>query len=115
MAKALSGSQSMGSWVSLMVTSLCHLLLDQFLMCPPVGLHQHAIDVGDGHHFFSLSGGFDQAAITEITAQPQITLSATQYQFDGGGIKGVDPHPGRFELFDDIALHVVVIQWPDGG
>jgi hypothetical protein len=78
-----------------MVISLCHLLLDQFLMRPPVGLHQHTIDVGDGHHYFGLSGRFDQAAITEIAAQSQVTLGGTQDQLDGGG-KGTTWTPGHY-------------------
>mgnify|MGYP000662235221 CR=1 FL=1 len=41
-------------------------------------LYQHVVDVCEGNDFLVLPARFDQAAIAEVTTQPEIALNRTQ-------------------------------------
>ncbi|MEJ2064840.1 MAG: hypothetical protein P8X74_16445 [Reinekea sp.] len=77
---------------------LTHLLLDQLLMTAPVRLDEYVIHMLDRHRHFSFPTGFDQTAIAQVTAQPQVTLCIAQYDLNRPLIKGIDAE------FDDPVL-----------
>jgi len=77
-------------------------------------LHQHVIDVADRHGLFVLPAGFDEAAIAEIPAQPEIAPHRTYDQFGGGAVEGIGAQPDGIQFILYVDFHALIVEAVQG-
>ena len=73
------------------------------VVMPPVGLHEHGVDLFEVNGLGLVANGFDQGADAEVLDGAQGAFGAAQYELDGFFGEGAVGESGEIELLVDIS------------